>query len=69
MLDRTDERDALRALANAIISWRHHHAHNVPGFGEIDKCLRRVDDILRKAGYFGDAARDADEEDATGIDI
>jgi hypothetical protein len=69
MLDRNEERDALRALANAIISWRYHHAHNVEGFHGVDKCLRRAEDVLRKAGYFGDAALIAEEEDASGIDI
>jgi hypothetical protein len=39
MLERNEDRDALRALANAIISWKFHHAHNVEGFREVDKCL------------------------------
>ena len=69
MLDRTDERDALRALSNAIISWRHRHAHDVQGIGEVDKCLRRAEEILLRAGYFGDAAVKAAEEDSTAIDI
>ena len=69
MLERNEDRDALRALANAIISWKFHHAHNVEGFHEVDKCLRRAEDVLRRAGYFGDAARFALEDDASGIDI
>ena len=70
MLDRNEDRDALRALANAIISWKFHHAHDVEGFGEVDKCLRRAEAVLRKAGYFGDAAPLALEEDgASSIDI
>jgi hypothetical protein len=69
MLERNEDRDALRGLANAIISWKFHHAHDVKGFREVDKWLRRADDILRRAGYFGDAARDGLEDDASGIDI
>jgi hypothetical protein len=70
MLDRNEDRDALRALANAIISWKFHHAHDVEGFREVDECLRRAEDILRRAGYFGDAApRELADDDATGIDI
>lgn len=68
MLDRNEDRDALRALANAIISWKYRYAHNLEGFHEVDVCLRRAEDVLRKAGYFGDAAA-LDAEDATGIDI
>jgi predicted ArsR family transcriptional regulator len=70
MLDRTEDRDALRALANAIISWKFRHAHDVEGFREVDECLRRAEDVLRKAGYFGDAAPlELAEDDASGIDI
>lgn len=69
LLDRNEDRDALRALANAIISWKFHHAHDVQGFHQVDICLRRAEDVLRKAGYFGDAAMLELEEDASGIDI
>jgi hypothetical protein len=69
MLERNEDRNALRGLANAIISWKFHHAHDVEGFREVDKWLRRADDILRRAGYFGDAARSGLEDDASGIDI
>jgi hypothetical protein len=69
MIERNEERDVLRALANAIISWKFHHAHDVEGFREVDKWLRRAEDVLRKAGYFGDAAHRALEDDASGIDI
>ena len=69
MLDRNEDRDALRALANAIISWKFHYAHDVEGFHEVDLCLRRAEDVLRRAGYFGDAALIEVEDDATGIDI
>ena len=68
MLERNEDRQALRALANAIISWKHRHAHDVEGFGEVDACLRRAEAVLRKAGYFGDGARSGLDEDA-GIDI
>jgi hypothetical protein len=70
MLDRNEDRDALRALANAIISWKFRHAHDVEGFREVDECLRRAEDVLRRAGYFGDAAPlGLEEDDASGIDI
>jgi hypothetical protein len=69
MLDRNEDRDALRALANAIISWKYHYAHDVQGFHEVDVCLRRAEEVLRRAGYFGDAALTALEDDASGIDI
>ncbi len=70
MLDRNEDRDALRALANAIVSWKFRHAHDVEGFREVDECLRRAEDILRRAGYFGDAAPlTLGQDDATGIDI
>jgi hypothetical protein len=69
MLDRNEDRDALRALANAIISWKFHYAHDAEGFQDVDVCLRRAEDVLRRAGYFGDAALLEQEDDATGIDI
>jgi predicted ArsR family transcriptional regulator len=69
MLDRNEDRDALRALANAIISWKLHRAHDVEGFQEVDKCLRRAEEVLRNAGYFGDAASLGLDDDASGIDI
>jgi hypothetical protein len=69
MIERNEERDVLRALANAIISWKFHPAHDVEGFREVDKWLRRAEDVLRKAGYFGDAAHRSLEDDASGIDI
>jgi len=69
MLDRNEDRDALRALANAIISWKYRYAHDVEGFREVDFCLRRAEDVLRKAGYFGDAAALDSEDDVSGIDI
>jgi len=69
MIERNPDRDVLRGLANAIISWKFHHAHDVEGFREVDKWLRRADDVLRKAGYFGDAANRDLEDDTSGIDI
>jgi len=70
MIERSEERDVLRALANAIISWKFRHAHDIEGFREVDECLRRAEDVLRRAGYFGDAApRALEEDEATGIDI
>jgi hypothetical protein len=69
MLDRNEDRDALRALANAIISWKFHYAHDAEGFREVDICLRRAEDVLRRAGYFGDAALSEVEDDSSGIDI
>jgi hypothetical protein len=70
MLDRNEDRDALRALANAIISWKFHYAHDAEGFHEVDLCLRRAEDVLRKAGYFGDAAAMLElDDDASCIDI
>jgi hypothetical protein len=70
VLERNEDRDVLRGLANAIIAWKHRHAHDVEGFRDVDKWLRRADDVLRKAGYFGNAAqRLIEEEDATAADI
>jgi hypothetical protein len=69
MIERNEDRDVLRGLTNAIISWRHHHAHDVPHFRDVDKWLRRADDVLRRHGYFGDAAQRALDDPATGIDI
>jgi hypothetical protein len=69
MIERNEERDVLRRLANAIINWKFHHAHDAEGFREVDLWLRRADDVLRRAGYFGDAARSGLEDDASGIDI
>jgi len=57
-------------LANAIISWKFRHAHDVEGFHEVDECL-----AARKMSYEGpgiseDAApRELAEDDATSIDI
>ncbi len=69
MIERTEARDVLRGLANAVIGWKHHHAHDAEGFREVDVWLRKAEDVLRKAGYFGDAAPRALEEDATSGDI
>jgi predicted ArsR family transcriptional regulator len=69
MLERNEDRDALRALANAIISWKARYAHDIDGFHDVEAALRRAEEVLRRAGYFGDAALDGLEEDATGIDI
>jgi hypothetical protein len=35
----------------------------------VEKWLRRADDVLRKAGYYGDSAQSALEDDASGVDI
>ena len=69
MLERNEDRDVLRGLANAIISWKHRNAHDVEGFSDVDKWLRRADDVLRKAGYYGNAAQLAMEDDASAADI
>jgi hypothetical protein len=69
MIERSDERDVLRGLANAIIGWKHNHAHDAEGFREVDEWLRRAEAVFRKAGYFGDEAHRALEEDATAADI
>lgn len=69
MLDRNEDRDALRALANAIISWKFRYAHEAEGFHEVELCLRRAEDVLRRAGYFGDSVSLDSEDDASGIDI
>jgi len=69
MIERTEARDVLRGLANAVIGWKHLHAHDAEGFREVDVWLRKAEDVLRKAGYFGDAAPRALEEDATASDI
>jgi len=69
MIERNEDRDVLRGLANAITGWRFHHAHDAESFREVETWLRRADDVLRRAGYFGDAALRAMEEDASGIDI
>jgi hypothetical protein len=68
MLERNEDRDALRALANAVISWRHRYAHDAHGFQDVERCLRRAEEVLRRAGYFGDM-QDGFREDASGIDI
>jgi hypothetical protein len=69
VIERNEDRDVLRGLANAIIRWKHRRAHDVEGFSDVDKWLRRADDVLRKAGYYGSEAQSALEDDATGIDI
>ena len=69
MVERNEDRDVLRGLANAIIGWKFHHAHDVEGFREVNRWLRRADDVLRRAGYFGDRARTGLDDDTSGIDI
>ena len=69
MIETTEERDALRGLSNAIISWKHRQAHDVRGFDEVNEWLRKAEDILRRAGYFGETARDAFDNNSAGIDI
>jgi hypothetical protein len=69
MIEHNEERDVLRGLSNAVIGWKHRQAHDVTGFGEVNEWLRKAEDILRRAGYFGETANDAFDEDATGIDI
>jgi hypothetical protein len=70
VIERNEDRDVLRGLANAIVSWKHHHAHDVEGFRDVNKWLRRADDVLRRAGYYGnDAQRAMEEEPATSGDI
>jgi hypothetical protein len=68
MLERNEDRDALRSLANAIISWKYRYAHDLKGFEDVERGLRRAEEVLRRAGYFGDI-NDGFREDATGIDI
>jgi hypothetical protein len=68
MLERNENLDALRALYNAIISWKLRYAQEVQGFHDVEVCLRRAEEVLRRAGYFGDAASDG-LEDASGVDI
>jgi len=50
-------------------SWRHLHAHDLEGFQQVELCLRRAEEVLLRAGYFGDVASQGLEEDASGIDI
>lgn len=69
MIERTEAREVLRGLSNAIIGWKHKQAHDIKGFGEVDEWLRKAEDVLRRAGYFGETAHDALDEDASGIDI
>jgi hypothetical protein len=70
VLEGNEDRDVLRGLANAVIGWKHRHAHDAEGFREVDQWLRRADNVLRKAGYYGNAAQRAmEEEDATSGDI
>ena len=69
MIEHNEDRDTLRGLSNAVISWKHHQAHDVKGFGEVNEWLRKAEDILRRAGYFGETAHDAFDEDSSGIDI
>ncbi|MEE8438114.1 MAG: hypothetical protein V3S07_00890 [Micropepsaceae bacterium] len=69
MIEHNEDRDVLRGLSNAVIGWRQHQDHDLKGFDEVDEWLRKAEDILRRAGYFGDNARDAFREDASGIDI
>ena len=69
MIERHEDRDVLRGLANAIISWKHHRAHDVGDFRQVEKWLRRADDVLRKAGYYGAEAQSALEDDSSGVDI
>lgn len=69
MIEHNEDRDVLRGLSNAVIGWRQQQADDVKGFDEVDEWLRKAEDILRRAGYFGDTARDAFREDASGIDI
>jgi hypothetical protein len=69
MIERTEDRDVLRGLANAVIGWKHNHAHDARGFREVDEWLRRAEAVLRKAGYFGDEAPRSLEDDATAGDI
>jgi hypothetical protein len=56
-------------LSNAVISWKHRQAHDVRGFGKVNEWLRKAEDILRRAGYFGETAHDALDDDSSGIDI
>lgn len=69
MIARTEARDVLRGLSNAIIGWKQRQAHDAKDFGEVDEWLRKAEDVLRRAGYFGETAHDAIDEDASGIDI
>lgn len=69
MIERSEDRDVLRGLSNAVISWKHRQAHDIKGFREVDDWLRKAEDVLRRAGYFGETAHDALEDDASGIDI
>lgn len=69
MIENNEDRDILRGLSNAIISWKHRQAHDVKGFSEVNEWLRKAEDVLRRAGYFGETANDAFEEDSSGIDI
>ena len=69
MIEHNEDRDVLRGLSNAVIGWRQQQDHELKGFDEVDKWLRKAEDILRRAGYLGDTARDAFREDASGIDI
>jgi hypothetical protein len=69
MIERNEDRDVLRGLYNAVISWKYHHAHDAEGFRQVEKWLRRSEDVLRKAGYFGDDAQRALDDDATAVDI
>jgi hypothetical protein len=41
----------------------------VKSFSEVNEWLRKAENILRRAGYFGDTARDAFDEDSSGMDI
>ncbi len=69
MIEHNEDRDTLRGLSNAVISWKYRQAHDVKGFGEVDEWLRKTEDILRRAGYFGETAHDALDDDSSGIDI
>ena len=65
MIEHNEDRDALRGLSNAIISWKYRQAHDARGFGEVNEWLRKTEDILRRAGYFGETAHDALDSDSS----